>query len=81
MKSKAVKIVLDAVLSVVVLFVSSILLAWILGTVFGGTKGADGKEYGNYNSGILLVIASAITVTFAVWFYKMLSKKSNKIEE
>lgn len=81
MKSKILKIVLDAIVSFVFLFITTILLAWVGGTVFGTVKGADGQDYGNYNSGILFVISFALTIVFAVLFYKMLSKKSNKIEE
>jgi len=81
MKSKILKVVIDVVLSIVFFFITSILLAWAGGAIFGTVKGADGQNYGNYNSGILIAIAFILTIAFAIFFYKMLSKKSNKIEE
>lgn len=81
MVSKILKIVIDAVVSFVFFFITSILLAWAGGTIFGTVKGADGQNYGNYNGGVLIAIALILTVVFAILFYKMLSKKNNKIKE
>lgn len=75
---KILKIVLDAVISFAVLYITTILLAWVGGVVFGTVKGTDGKDYGNYNSGVLIAISFALTIVFAVWFYKFLNKKSRK---
>jgi len=81
MGNKVLKIVLDIVLSIVVLVVSTGILAWVSSLVFGTTKGVDGQDYTNVNSLVLLAITFAITVVFAVWFYGFLDKRGKKAEE
>lgn len=78
MKNKILKIVVDTVVSFVFFFITAILLSWVGSVVFGTVKGADGRDYGNYNSGILIVIAFALTIVFSVRFYKFLNKDSRK---
>lgn len=78
MKSKVTKVVVDAALSFVFFIVASILINWIAGLIFG----TDSKGNADFNGGVLLTITTAITLVFAVWFYKYihLGKKS-KTEE
>jgi len=78
MVRKLIIIVVDAVLSVAVINVVTILLASAGSAIFGNVKGTDGVNYGNYNSTILIAIAFAITVAFSIWFYKFTTKIMNK---
>lgn len=66
MKNKVGKIIIDAVLSFMFLIVASILINWIAGMIFG----TDSKGNADFNGGILFAITLAITLVFAVWFYK-----------
>lgn len=66
MTSKIVKVVADVVLSFVFLIVTSIIINWIAGMLFG----TDSRGNANVNGGILLAITSVITLAFSVWFYK-----------
>jgi hypothetical protein len=75
-KNKAVKIVLDVVASVVVLFVATLLVDWITGAIFGSTKG-----FNNTNSGVIVGTGFLLTLVFAVWFYKFLGRKSKVVKE
>jgi len=71
MVSKILKIVLDAVLSLMFLIVASILINAIAGAIFG--KKPDGDA--DFNGHILFAITVAITLVFAWWFYKYVSLK------
>jgi uncharacterized membrane protein len=75
MVSKILKIVLDAVLSIVVLFVTAVLSAWVAGFIVGSSKDASGQEVlngGAATSLTILVVCAAVTIVFAVWFYRFL---------
>lgn len=74
MANKAVKVVVDIVLSFVFLIVASIIINWIAGMIFG----VDSRGNANVNGGILFAITLIATLGFAVWFYKYvhLGKKS-----
>jgi len=78
MKSKVVKVVVDVVLSFVFFIVASILINWIAGMIVG----TDSKGNADFNGGVLLAITFAVTLVFAIWFYKYvhLGKKSNAEE-
>lgn len=76
MKSKAAKIVLSTVSSIVVLFVVVIAETLIAGKILGTTKDASGAE--KINGGVattitFFVVGIALTVAFGVWLYKFLS--------
>jgi|GEM_PF-2375012 len=66
MKSKAVRIVIDAVLSFMFLIVTSILINALAGAIFGKKDNGDA----DFNGGVLLVITVALTLVFAWWFYR-----------
>lgn len=74
MKNKALKIVVDLVLSFMFLIVASILINWIAGMIFGSKSNGDA----DFNGGVLFAITCVLTVVFAVWFYKFvhLGKKN-----
>jgi hypothetical protein len=72
MKSKVVKVVVDVVLSFMFLLVASILMNWIAGMIFG----TDSRGNANFNGGVLLAITIAITLVFAVWFFKYVHLKA-----
>jgi hypothetical protein len=48
---------------------------WIAGLIFGTKSNGDA----NFNGGVLLAVTVAITLVFAVWFYKYVAIK--KIEK
>jgi hypothetical protein len=84
MGSKILKIILDAALSIVVLFVTALLSAWIAGFIVGSTKDASGQEVlngGAATSLTILVICAAVTIAFAVWFYKFLNRQNKALKE
>jgi hypothetical protein len=66
MSGKIVKIVIDAVLSFMFFIVAAILINWIAGMIFGTKSNGDA----DFNGFVLLAITVAITIVFAVWFYK-----------
>ena len=74
MKSKALKIVVDIVLSFIFLIVASILINWLAGLIFGTKSNGDA----DFNGGVLFAITCVLTLGFAVWFYKFvhLGKKN-----
>ncbi len=75
MSGKVSKIILDVVLSFVFLIVMSIVINWIAGLIFGTKSNGDA----DFNGGVLLAVTVAITLVFAVWFYKYVAIK--KIEK
>jgi hypothetical protein len=75
MSGKVSKIILDVVLSFVFLIVMSIVINWIAGLIFGTKSNGDA----DFNGGVLLAVTAAITLVFAVWFYKYVAIK--KIEK
>lgn len=77
MKSKVVKVVVDVALSFVFFIVTSILINWIAGMIFG----TDSKGNADFNGGALLAITAAITLVFAIWFYKYVHLGKSKTEE
>ena len=85
MKSKAVKIILSTISSIVVLFVIVIIESLIGGKILGTAKDASGAEKINGGAATtitLFVIGIALTVAFAVWFYRFLSNyKITKADE
>lgn len=72
MFSKALKISLDIVASIVVLVILFFALGYTGGLIFG----RDEEGYGNYSAGIFYTIIFALTIVFSVWFYKFLNRKS-----
>lgn len=76
MKSKAIKVVVDVVLSFMFLIVASMIIDWIAGMIFG--KKSNGSA--DFNGGVLFTITLALTAVFSVWFYKYVSLKK-KTEE
>jgi hypothetical protein len=74
MFSKVLKIVVDAVLSLMFLIVASILINAIASVIFGKKPNGDA----DFNGHILLAITVAITLVFAWWFYKYVSFKKSK---
>ena len=85
MKNKASKIVVSAVSSLVVLFVIVILETLIAGKILGTTKDSSGSEKINGGGAItiaLFAIGIVLTLVFAIWFYKFLSRhRIAKIQE
>jgi hypothetical protein len=85
MKNKVVKIVIDAVLSFVIFIVTVLIVDVIAGKILGTTKFADGTEKlkgGGATTATLLTISCVVTVVFAVWFYKFLTRyKISKVNE
>ncbi len=78
MAGKIVKIIIDAILSLLFFLVAAILINWVAGKIFGTTVGSDGSEVVNFNGGVLLAITTVLTIAFAVWFYKFVTLKKNK---
>jgi uncharacterized BrkB/YihY/UPF0761 family membrane protein len=79
---KALKIVLDMILSVIVLLLTAVVSTWLAGLILGTTKDASGQEKlngGGAISIVILLICAAVTIAFAVWFYKFLNRKSNDV--
>lgn len=76
MANKAVKVVVDVILSFIFFIVASILVNWIAGSIFG----YDDRGNANLSGGILMTITVLLTLGFAVWFYKFvhLGKSGNK---
>lgn len=77
MANKIGKIVLDVVLSFVVFIITVLIVDVIIGKVFGTTKVADGTEKlngGGATTVTLFIISCAVTIAFAAWFYKFLTK-------
>lgn len=88
MKSKALRIVLDIILSVIVLFGLAVLASIVSGAILGTHKVADGTEKvngGMATSTTIFIIIGALTIAFAIWFYKFLCNfkvtKVSKVEE
>ena len=85
MVSKIFKIVLDVVLSIVILFVTAVLSAWVAGFIVGTTKDPSGQEVlngGAITSLTILAICTTVTITFAVWFYRfMTNHKFTKVSK
>lgn len=79
---KALKVILDLAVSLVVFLILAILIDWIASKVFGTTTNADGVTHVNLNGGILLGITTVLTIGFAVWFYKLITNyKVHKVKE
>ncbi len=81
MAGKIGKIILDVVLSLIFFLAVAILIDWIASKIFGTTMNADGTTTVNFNGGVLLAITTALTIAFAVWFYKHVTLKKSKTEE
>lgn len=85
MKNKALKIVLDVVLSIVVLTLAMVTGSLVAGKILGYTKDAHGMEKingGGATTITLFTIGVAVTLVFGIWFYKFLSNyKVSKVEE
>lgn len=82
MKSKAARIILDTVASVIVLVVMMVLGSTIAGKILGYTTDANGVEKingGGATTITLFAIGVAVTVIFAIYFYKLLRGKSNTV--
>ena len=73
MKNRIIVILATLALSIPFLISMGILFVWLGGMVFGSSIGADGQEYVK-NSGIIMLAAFAVTVIFAVWFYRFFSR-------
>jgi len=71
MLRKVIKIVIDAVLSLVFLLMMSIIIDSLAGAIFGNKPNGDA----DFNGHILLAITVTITLVFSVWFYKRVSIK------
>lgn len=69
--AKIGKIALDVVLSLVFFIAAAILINWIAGLIFG----TDSEGNADFNGHVLLAITVAVTVAFAVWFYKFVTIK------
>jgi|GEM_PF-6849446 len=75
--SKVLKIVLDAILSVVVLFVTAIVFDGVAG-LFHGTSHTSANGEKTLSSGVsivLLIVSFAVAIGFAGWFYGFLNKR------
>lgn len=85
MKSKATRIVLDVVLSIVVFAVVLVIESLVAQKIFGTHKVADGSDKINGGGAMgvaLFAIGGAVTIFFAVQFYKFLtSYKIAKVNE
>jgi hypothetical protein len=85
MVRKILKIVLAALISFVVFIVVVLIVDVIAGKILGTTKFADGTEKlkgGGATTATLLTISCVVTVVFAVWFYKFLTRyKISKVNE
>ncbi len=77
MTGKVGKIIIDIVLSLMFFIVAAILIDWIASLIFG-TKDEGGADFSGW---VLLTITTAITIVFAVWFYKYVHlHKKDKID-
>lgn len=77
MFGKIGKIVLNAVLSFIVFFLSMVVLAIAAGPIVGLKMLADGSEElngGGATTTVLLAIAGIVTVAFAILFHKFITK-------
>jgi uncharacterized BrkB/YihY/UPF0761 family membrane protein len=82
MKSKAIRIVVDIVVSFVFFIFAAIVVNLISSAILGTTKNSDGDTTNNINGGLFLAITVVITLVFAVWFYKFLANhKISKVKE
>ena len=73
MFNKAIRIILDAVVSFVFFILAAIILDWSGGKIFGTRTGAYGNQVINVNGGVMVGVTLVLTIAFAVWFYKFLS--------
>ena len=82
---KVLRIAVDAIVMVIVFFITTLVVDLIFGKVVGTTKDASGAEKlkgGGATSITLFLISGVIAIAFAIWFYKFLSnRKSNKAKE
>ena len=80
MVRKILKVVLDAVLTVVVLFVTIILLDWVASLIPGtSSKAADGTTtLSGVATIIMLIVGFAVAIGFAAWFYGFLNRRNNR---
>lgn len=77
MASKIGKIVIDIVLSLMFLLMTSIIINAIAASIFGKKSNGDA----DFSGGILLAITVVLTLGFAVWFYRYVRFEKNKAQE
>ena len=81
MVKKLILIVVDAVLSFIFFIIAAIVLDLIASKIFG-THQVNGESVLNVNGGIMVAVTLALTIVFAVWFYKFFaSHKFAKVKE
>jgi len=81
MAKKILLIIIDAVLSFIFFIIAAIILDGIASKVLG-THLVDGKDVLNVNGGVMVVVTLALTIAFAVWFYKFASNhKFTKVDK
>lgn len=81
MVSKIIIIVVDTVLSFIFFIIAAILLDLVASKIFG-THQVNGETVLNVNGGIMVAVTLALTIAFAVWFYKFFANhKFTKVKE
>lgn len=75
MFGKIGKIALDIILSAILFLALAILIDWVTSLIFGTTTNTDGDEVVNFNGGALVLITTALTLVFSVWFYRFVTIK------
>jgi hypothetical protein len=79
--AKTLKVLLDIVVSVIFFLIIAIFIDLIASKIFGTTTDTNGVTHVNMNGGVLLGITTVLTLTFSVWFYKVLTNyKINKVK-
>jgi len=79
MKSKAARVVLDVIVSVIVFGATAVLATEVFSWILGTSKDASGQEkvHGGYAvTAATIAVCLVLSIVFARWFYGLLSKRS-----